>query len=288
MKNLLVLTDFSSESRYAFDGALQLARRAGGRVVVLHVLDLPETANFSTYGGPVSGELPNGGGGLDDVFVLRLLRVIKQRMHRLLDDAAGKAPNVLVTDRVSTKSLSEAVAETVEQDDIDLIVMGAQGHTPLEHFLLGSNTERMVRTAPRPVLAIKHPVGALAVQRIVMPADFVAEAPTAGADSLRALGQLYPEAAVHLLQVVKPGADKERARLAMADFARHHQLPRAHPVVVHAASPAAGIAAYADRADADLLLLPTHGRTGLSRWLQASIAERVATHAFPPVLTVRL
>ena len=38
----------------------------------------------------------------------------------------------------------------------------------------------------------------------------------------------------------------------------------------------------------DLLVVPTHGRTGLRHFLQTSIAETVATHAFPPVLTFKL
>ena len=59
MKNILVPTDFSPEAHYAFEVAVRLASRTGGHVKLLHALELPETAGFSTYGGPVGGpELP--------------------------------------------------------------------------------------------------------------------------------------------------------------------------------------------------------------------------------------
>nr|WP_262908832.1 universal stress protein [Hymenobacter translucens] len=71
-------------------------------------------------------------------------------------------------------------------------------------------------------------------------------------------------------------------------FAQRHQLERFQPAVLDAPSPSAGIPAFAQQVGADLIVLPTHGRTGISRFLQASIAETVATHAFPPVLTFQL
>ncbi len=49
--------------------------------------------------------------------------------------------------------------------------------------------------------------------------------------------------------------------------------------------PSTGIEQYAQKVGADLVVMPTHARTGLSGFFQTSIAETVATHAFPPVLT---
>ena len=50
MKNLLVPTDFPPESHHAFEVALHLARRASASVTLLHVVEVPETTNFSTHG----------------------------------------------------------------------------------------------------------------------------------------------------------------------------------------------------------------------------------------------
>ncbi len=58
-------------------------------------------------------------------------------------------------------------------------------------------------------------------------------------------------------------------------------------VVLRAANPAAAIVEEAERRDADLIVLGTHGRTGLTHVLVGSVAERVVRHSPVPVLTVR-
>ncbi|MFD2720607.1 universal stress protein [Hymenobacter monticola] len=288
MKNILVPTDFSAESHHAFEVAVRLAARTHGRVLLLHAVELPETANFSTYGGPVGGsELPNSRGSEEEVYVLKLLQATKIRMHRLVAEAAALAPEVPVQHVVRAARLREAIANMFEHHAVDLVVIGAQGHSASEHFFFGSNTERLVRTAPCPVLAVKHPAGEFRVQKLLFPSDFSAEADRA-LPELRRLLALFPEAVLHLLCVVADARQQPAALERIAAFAQRHQLGRYEPAATAAASPSAGITAFAQEMQADLVLLPTHGRTGLSRFLQASIAENVATHAFPPVLTFQL
>lgn len=74
--------------------------------------------------------------------------------------------------------------------------------------------------------------------------------------------------------------DELRARrLAGADVA--------DMVILHDASPAHGICVYAEKIGADLIVISTHGRTGLAHLLIGSVAERVVRHAACPVLTLR-
>lgn len=288
MKNILVPTDFSPEAHHAFEAALRLAQRTGGRITLLHAIELPETANFSTYGGPVGGtELPNSSGAMEDVYVAKLLQATKQRLHGLVAEAARLAPGVAVQDLMQANRLGTAIASVVTHQRIDLVVMGAQGHTATEHFFVGSNTERLVRTALCPVLAVKHPVGDFAVRTVVFPSDFSEEADQA-VPELRRVQAWFPHATLRLLKVVREAGQRAAALEKIKGFAQRHHFARYEAAVVEAAGPSAGIPQYAQQVDADLVVLPTHGRTGLSRFLQASIAETVATQAFPPVLTFRL
>ncbi|GAB3572248.1 universal stress protein [Hymenobacter daeguensis] len=288
MKNILVPTDFSAEAHHAFEVAVRLAARTGGCVWLLHAIELPETATFSTYGGPVGGtELPNSSTSLEDVYVVKLLQATRARLHRLVAEAAETAPGVPVKDMVQATRLPEAIESVIRHQGIDLVVIGAQGHSATEHFFFGSNTERLVRTAPCPVLAVKHPAGAFEVRTLVFPSDFSPEADRA-VPEVRRLQALFPEATLHLLCVIAHADRAEAALDTIAAFAHRHHLGRYEPAVLTASSPSAGIPRYAQQVQADLVLLPTHGRTGLSRFLQASIAENVATHAFPPVLTFQL
>ena len=112
MKNILVPTDFSTESRHAYAMALRVAGHSRGQVTLLHVLEAPEaaTANFSTFGGPVNGgELPNSGGGTDGIFMLKLLEATKGRLHALKNEAQTLAAGVPVEDTVEVDRIGDGI-----------------------------------------------------------------------------------------------------------------------------------------------------------------------------------
>ena len=289
MKNILVPTDFSAESHYAFEVALQLARHTGGTVTLLHVLEAPEaaTANFSTFGGPVNGgELPNSGGGMDEIFMLKLMEATKGRLHALKNEAQTLAAGVPVEDTVEVDRIGDGILAAIDRHSSDLVVIGAQGHGAMEDFFVGSNTERLIRLAPCPVLTVKHQQGEFNVRTIVFPSDFTDEAAGAIA-GLQQVQAVFPNATVHLLHVVS-GTDGLTTQQHQQAFAHQAQLTNFQTGVVTADSTSAGIEQYAKQVNADLVVLPTHARSGLSHFLQTSIAETVATHAFPPVLTYHL
>jgi nucleotide-binding universal stress UspA family protein len=289
MKNILVPTDFSPEAHHAFELAVQLAQRTGGSVTLLHAVALPETVDFNTLGGSAT-ELKTLRASprlTDEAHALCLLRATQQQLYALVAEAAQLAPGVPVHELMQATGLSPSVQNVIAHRSIDLVVMGAQHHSAIEHFLVGSNTERLVRAAPCPVLAVKHTVPDFWVRQLVFPSDFSAEADYAVAE-LRRIQAVFTEATLHLLHVVTTAGQQSTALQKMADFARRHRLGPCVPAAVVAASPSAGIAQFAQQIAADLVVLPTHGRTGLRRLLQGSVAETVATHAFPPVLTFKL
>ena len=290
MKNILVPTDFSAESHHAYAVALQLARATGGHVTLLHVLEAPETytPNFSTFGGPVNGgELPNSEGGMDQIFMIKLMEATKRRMHALKEEAGQLAADVPVADAVEVGRIGDGILNAIQRHGIDLVVMGAQGHGAMENFFVGSNTERLIRLAPCPVLTVKHaPRPDFTVRTIIFPSDFTTEA--AGAvEGLRRVQAAFPQATLHLLHVVTEAGSATALEHIQA-FAERAQLANTQSEMVEASSAAAGIEQYARQAGADLVVIPTHARTGLSGFFQTSIAETVATHIFPPVLTYHL
>lgn len=268
---------------------MQLAQHTGGSVTLLHVIEAPEsgTANFSTFGGPVNGsELPNSNGGMDELFTIKLMEVTKQRMAGLKDEAERLAPGVAVHDTVEVSRIGDGILAAVEKHGIDLVVMGAQGHGAMEGFFVGSNTERMIRLAPCPVLTIKNAQAKFEVRSIVFPSDFTEEAATA-TDGLRRVVAAFPNATVHLLHIVS-SSNSDTGQQHLQAFAERAGLSNIQIEMVRAASTTSGIEQYAQQINADLVVIPTHARSGLSRFFQTSIAETVATNALPPVLTYHL
>lgn len=279
MKHLLVPTDFSPEAQYALEAAVQLARHTGGRVTLLHVADVPHSSGFVSSGGRAST------GDMANVFTLKLLQATKRRMHEQMDLAARLAPTVPVHDMVQTSSFEAAVLNVIQEQQVDLVVLGTRAHTSWQQFFVPSHAEQVVRRAPCPVLTVKQPVGEFAVRHLVFASDFSSEADRA-VPGLRQLLALFPDATLHLLDVV-PGANRHDAALASIQaFARRHQLPAYVPEVFDAPRPSVGIPRFAEQAHADLIVMLTHGHTGLSHFLHQNTAEDVALHAPAPVLTM--
>ena len=282
MKNVLVTTDFSPESHSAFEVAVQWAKHTGGHVTLLHVLEEIDGASggFSTTGSPTAGH------SIDQLFPIKLMEATKRRMHHLRDEAARLATDVPVQDTVEIARVGDGILATIQKLGIDLVVMGARGHGAMENFFVSSTTERLIRLAPCPVLTVKHPQADFAVQNIVFPSDFSAEAASA-LDGLRQVQAVFPGATLHLLHVAASG-NGHVAQQQMQSFAQQHALLNCQTAEVDADRVSAGIEQYAQQVQADMVVIPTHHRSGLSRFLRASIAETVATHAYPPVLTYHL
>jgi nucleotide-binding universal stress UspA family protein len=282
MKNILVCTDFSPEAHNAFEVALQLAKRTDGRVTLLYVLEEAEgvAGGFSTMG------IPTGAHSVDRIFTIKLLETTKRRMHFLRDEAAQLAPEVPVQDEVEIARVGDGILHAIRRDHPDLVVLGARGHGAVEHFFVSSTTERIIRLAPCPVLTVKHPHTDFDVQNIVFPSDFAADAASA-LEGLRQVQADFPNATLHLLHVAAGGSGHV-AQQQMQAFARQHHLHNCQTAEVDAERTSLGIEEYAQQVGADMVVIPTHARSGLSRFLSTSIAETVATHAFPPVLTYHL
>ncbi|MBF9239365.1 universal stress protein [Hymenobacter sp. BT683] len=281
MKNILVPTDFSPEAHYAYEVALQLAQHTGGSVTLLHVLEeLGDSGGgFSSVGGPV------GGGGLDQIFPIKLIEATKYRLQTLQEEAQIRAEGVPVQHSLKTGAVSDSILRAIQKYGIDLVVMGARAHGGLQHLFVSSHAEQMIRLAPCPVLTVKHEHAQFEVRNIVFPFDF-SGSPAGALDGLRQVQAVFPQARLHLLHVlVGHQVEPSRQQEQIQRFALQHRLTNWQPAVVEADRPSTGIEQYAHSVQSDWVVMPTHGRSGLSTWLRPSVAEAVATHAFPPVMT---
>lgn len=136
IKKLLVPHDFSDAAHHALEYAVQLASKLGACVVVVHAWQL------SAYASP-SSDLAKG---------------MERDLSRDLTAAVkkGAMPGVKIEKQLRLGVPYVEIVEAAKDLGADMIVMGTTGKTGLEHFLLGSVAERIVRTATCPVLTIRH------------------------------------------------------------------------------------------------------------------------------------
>jgi nucleotide-binding universal stress UspA family protein len=231
----------------------------------------------------------------------------------LVDDAeAGMTAAVaeakkLGASRVSSRIIDgqpwAKVVECAELDPaIDLVVIGTHGRTGLSRVFLGSVAEMVVRHAPCSVLAIPKGGGTAPFARVLCAIDFspssrqalelavgLARAPKASATLLHVIEppRLYAEEPVAL--EVDPGLGARSQQLLEqwgADLAKKYPVAVASRVRLGRAGTQI-LAMVGEENAFDLIALGSHGRTGISRMLMGSVAERVVRHAGRPVLVAR-
>ncbi|WP_058366701.1 universal stress protein [Haloparvum sedimenti] len=137
--NILVPTDGSPASDAAIDHAIDLAKRYDARVHALYVVD---GAAYST--------LEAGA----QVVVEALEKEGEEATERVAEAATDAGVETVTT--VTTGTAYRSISDYVAENDIDLIVMGTHGRRGLDRYLLGSVTERVVRTSDVPVMTVRQ------------------------------------------------------------------------------------------------------------------------------------
>lgn len=212
----------------------------------------------------------------------------------------GPARHVVQAEREGD-SVAGVILGYADEVGADLVVMGTHGRTGIERAVLGSVAEKIVRRARCPVLTVPPTAGTDAVERIVVPVDFSEHARLAlthaaalaaefGAhiDALHVVYDVNVPSAYGLepLGIVGPEV-LDRSREALAALVAEVVAPgtrwEAHTEIGYAASV---IASFAERRDADLIVMTTHGWTGLKHFLLGSVTEKVVRHAACPVFRV--
>ncbi|MFB6164236.1 MAG: universal stress protein [Haloarculaceae archaeon] len=282
-EEILVPTDGSEVAENAAESAIELARRFDATVHALCVIE--------------RGELP-GEFGYEDAFAA----VAQTAVEDVAELAAAEGVAVETKVVESTEPAHRAIVEYAGKAGADLIVMGTHGRTGLDRYVLGSVAARTLRRARIPVLTVREgaslPAEA-AIEDVLVPTDGSEVAQRAldrALDLAEATG-----AGLHLLSVVDTSVAMddsgtaavvealeeagERALDDAAERAAAADVPVVEREVAHG-PPAAVIADYADDEAVDLIVMGTHGRTGLGRILLGSVTERVVRRAHGPVLTV--
>lgn len=145
ISNILVATDFSPSAERAVATAADYARHFQAQLIVLHAyrVDIP-----------VASPLTGGGYVLPDGFFEQLAKEARLRVEKVANQIS--ASGVSATGIAIDRHPATAIIEEAKTRKVDLIVMGTRGLTGIKHLALGSVADRVVRTAPCPVLTVAH------------------------------------------------------------------------------------------------------------------------------------
>ena len=273
MKKILVTTDFSEKSVASLKVAIELAKRQKAQVFLLHALELP--FRFITQ---EQASVPEA---------MYFLNLSKQRFEDVKKEVGQ---DIEIQDIIETGPLAGAVEEAIEKYNIDLVFMGSNGASGSKELFIGSNAEKVIRSASVPVLVIKNPEEKLNIKHIMFACDFTKRFLKPFEKAVK-FAKLF-NAKVDLVFVNTPyqflttSEINERMnefldsqKSSMKDFVTHVY----NDILIET-----GILNYVAENEIDLICMFPSGRKGIAHFFNGSISSDLVNHATKPVLTIKM
>ncbi|MEQ9618818.1 MAG: universal stress protein [Deltaproteobacteria bacterium] len=293
---ILWASDGSRESDEAFKMAIYLAETFGAEILCLFVneVHIPVTHLYPSY----------------EEVILGATEKTESRFRNMFEELGKKNPGIEFSSKIVRENIVDGIIKSAREESADLIVMGKKGHGLIGSALLGSNTLKVLRNSPVPVLSLKLEEGrqSYRVGRILVPVDISDTAESAlwsalglaektGA-SITAVyvfwinGNIYDLSPSLVDELIDHSAAelKSRVRQVKEDYGRaHNKTPESDikTEVLSGVSPGVTITNYAADNNFDLIAVSTHGRKGFERLILGSETEKVIREARCPVLALK-
>lgn len=274
MKKILVPTDFSDHAYYALKVASQIAKKNGGEIILLHMLELPHQA----------GDAIGSGHDLPEIMLFKNSAINK--LEDLMDDAA--LDGIQVSEIIQFELAFDGIMKVSNKNDVDLIVMGSHGASGFKEMFIGSNAEKVVRNSEVPVLIIKKDVGQFNVDKFVFASDFTDEIKKPFNKVVDFANKFGAE--LELVMINTPSSFKP-TRLAqeiMDKFTSNFTINKFTTNIYNDVNIESGILNFSNHINADLIGVCTHGRKGIAHFFNGSISEDLVNHALRPVVTFKI
>lgn len=291
-KHILCATDLSDFSNHAVSHGASMAREFGARLHLCHVIDFPSVSVR----------------GAEYVFPLDQQEGMKERAIEKLESLMS-GQSVEWEPVVVTGSPAETISGLVKERNIDLAITATHGRRGIKRFLLGSVTERLIRSISRPLLIARPPeqeaeeIQSFRFKRILVGCDFSPDSDNS-LNYAFSLAQEF-EAAIHLVHVIEPftyrdmllpdtvvDVVKEDLQTRLIDKLDSLIPEEAHhwceiKTLCLGGEPFEELVRYAELNDVDLIILGVRGHGLMETLLLGSTTDRVIRHASCPVLSVQ-
>lgn len=282
-QKILVPLDGSDAAEFAITYAADLARRHGAELLLLRLAYLPAIAGAAQPGEPEEHSQ----------------ETIQERLDLLRGQlrAAGLRAEA---QRLTTRNVHDTLAKVVESEHVSVVVMATQGRAGMLRWVFGAQIEAALTDFPVPIMLVR-PV----YRKIIVPLDgskWSESAIPRAVDIARA-----HNAEIVLLHAYRGGASSYADQWALAGQQQIADQPfeqmrdqlvalrnrlrqeglQAREQLIRSNNPGQAICDFiASEEGASMVVMSTHGRTGLARWLMGSVAQTVIRNVRCPVTLV--
>jgi len=276
MKKILIPIDFSEQAEYAAKVAAKIAVKTGCELHLLHMLELPDNIiDPSNYGNTDNSPT-----------TLLYMKKAQEKFEKLTKRYFLKG--IKVTKSVFFHKTFDGIISESKKQDVDLIVMGSKGASGFNEILVGSNTEKVVRSSKIPVLVIKNEIEDFKIENLVFASSFDPVYKSTFPKVVEFAKKF--NAKIHLLKVntVQKFETTEKTRSKMNEFIKDCDSNNFTINMINDESIESGILNFGKKINADAIVLNTHGRKGLMHFFNGSVSKDISNHAIRPVLTFKI
>lgn len=272
IKNILVPTDFSENSRYALKAAVKFAQKIKGQIFLYHRINLPPNWDSATEEQKSFNHL-----------AIKRDEKMKREFDRFIRPHISSGVKIHPIHLAG--DLLRNTQELVEENDIDMVVMGSEGASGIKEWHIGSNAEKISDQVDVPVLIIKHEIGEFPLKQVVFASEFKEDAIKPFLELIELLQHF--ESTIHLLYIcsIKEFVVNQEILDKMQEF---KNLCSTLPCFIHGHaghSVELGIKFFMKNMPTDLLCLVHHTKGPFERLFKGSISEKLINHLESPVLS---
>src|SRR5680860_859965 len=276
MKKILLPTDFSENAYNALKYAVELYNDDDCNFYLLNTYTPP--IHQTEYVMDTSAQL-----GLGDIYRTQSLENLEELQKRATVEF--KNPQHIFNTRSAFNTLIDEILETVENEQIDLIVMGTKGATGGQEILFGTNTVHVINKANCPVIAVPSKFKYDAPKEILFPTDYEIDYREEQLDGLLHLAKRY-NAKINILHVsssyeLNPQQKTNKSALAVTFGSvahEYHEVPDTEIITA--------ISDFQSNQGTDFLVMVQNRHTFFERLFLEPVIKKIGFHVNVPFMVI--
>jgi len=276
IQKILIPFDFSETAELALEHAVFMAKLHKADITLLHVI---ESYSFTSA-------ISQAFGKSQSEFEKKIESSANDRLNELTAKLHRES-GVHVNQRTEMGKIYKSITSVAEEMDIDLIIMGTHGISGFQEFLIGSNTYRVVMSAPCPVISVQTHAKKIGFKNIVLPID---NSPASRQKVKHAVEiAKHYNSVVHIAGMVTMNDIDMQRRFdvkihQVKDYLDEHEI--AYSVKMFKGENTASITMdFATQVDADLIIMMTDQEGG--GLFIGNFAQQIINHSKIPVMSIR-
>ncbi|MEN8250492.1 MAG: universal stress protein [Bacteroidota bacterium] len=283
MQRILVPTDFSKQAENALQTAVIIASKFNAKIFLLHVLVVSSQNRVNSLSTKETDPRV-----AEKLLIDESIQEAKSNIERSLLLHDVEKSGVSVESFIRIGNPIKEIERSVENSNIDLVIMGTKGAWGLNDILLGTNTDKLLRRVNCPVMAVNQIIPIEDYKKIVFPTTTNSKE-TNLIEIIKNLQQAF-ESKIHLVRINTPSdfiPDEESIEL-LNEYAEENSLKNYETHVYSHNEEEDGIREFARSINAGLIAVSTSAHTGLRKIIQGSVTKDLVSHSKRPVLTMKM